>query len=205
MDDRMNEKGKKGRLFVISAPSGAGKTTLIRRVMACFPRVTYSVSHTTRPPRSGEIHGKDYFFVSQGRFEQMIQADEWLEWAKVHGNYYGTSRHFVQQQLAAGKHLLLDIDVQGARQIMASGLDPVTVFILPPSLAVLRRRLENRGTESLQTFDLRLENARREISQKHLYQHVLVNYDLETAGAGLCAIFDREMNGDGNGLEGGNA
>jgi guanylate kinase len=205
MNERSDETQKKGRLFVISAPSGAGKTTLIGRVMACFPQLTYSVSHTTRPPRSKETPGRDYFFVSQDRFEQMIEAGEWLEWATVHGNYYGTSRQFVQQQLAAGKHLLLDIDVQGARQIMASGLDPVTVFILPPSLAELRRRLETRGTDSRQTIDLRLENARLEISQKHLYQHVLVNDDLETAAAQLCAIFDRAMTGDGSKPEGGNA
>jgi guanylate kinase len=182
-----------GQLFVISAPSGAGKTTLIRQVMARFPEVSYSVSHTTRSPRPGEIHGKDYFFIDAARFEQMIQAGDWLEWAKVHGHYYGTSRAFVQQQLAAGRNLLLDIDVQGAAQIMASGLDPVTVFIMPPSLEVLEQRLSDRGTDSAQTIALRLENARQEISKKHLYCHVLVNDDLETAVEQLCAVFRDHM------------
>jgi guanylate kinase len=185
---------KNGQLFVISAPSGAGKTTLIRQVMARFAELTYSVSHTTRPPRAGEVHGKDYFFIDAARFEQMIRAGDWLEWAKVHGHYYGTSRDFVEKQLAEGRNLLLDIDVQGGRQIMASGLDPVTVFIMPPSLEVLKQRLSDRGTDSAQTIALRLENARQEISQKHLYRHVLVNDDLETAVEELCTVFRDHMN-----------
>jgi guanylate kinase len=182
-----------GRLFVISAPSGAGKTTLIKQVMARFPGLSYSVSHTTRPPRPGEIHGKDYFFVSREVFRQMIDAQAWLEWAQVHANFYGTSRTFVQEQLAAGRNLLLDIDVQGAKQIMDSGLDPVTVFILPPSLDVLRERLESRGTDSPETIALRLENAKKEITLKHLYQYVVVNDDLNRAAGQLCAIFEKEM------------
>ncbi|MCF8092292.1 MAG: guanylate kinase [Desulfotignum sp.] len=194
-----------GRLFVISAPSGAGKTTLIRQVTARFPGVSYSVSHTTRPPRPGEIDGKDYFFISRDRFEQMIQAGEWLEWACVHGNWYGTSRAFVQKQLEAGKNLLLDIDVQGARQIMASGLDTVSVFIMPPSLEVLRQRLENRGTDSERTIALRLENARQEIIWKHLYHHVLVNDDLDTTAAQLCTIFAQEMTPEKERPDSGNA
>ncbi|MDZ7667183.1 MAG: guanylate kinase [Desulfotignum sp.] len=182
-----------GRLFVISAPSGAGKTTLIKQVMGRFPGVSYSVSHTTRPPRPGEIHGKDYFFVSREVFRQMIDAQAWLEWAQVHANFYGTSRTFVREQLAAGKHLLLDIDVQGARQIMDSGLDSVTVFIMPPSLEVLRDRLKSRGTDSPETIALRLENAKKEIALKHLYQYVVINDDLDIAANQLCAIFEKEM------------
>jgi guanylate kinase len=184
---------KTGRLFVISAPSGAGKTTLIKQVAAQFPGLAYSVSHTTRSPRPGEIHGTDYFFIKEDQFKQMIQAGQWLEWARVHTHYYGTSRAFVMDRLARGENLLLDIDVQGAQQIMASNLDPVTIFIMPPSLAVLRQRLENRGTDSAQTIALRLENARQEISRKQLYHHILVNDDLETAAAQLCAIFTKEM------------
>jgi guanylate kinase len=183
----------KGRLFVISAPSGAGKTTLIRQVMDRFAGLAYSVSHTTRPPRHGEVHGKDYFFIDDARFEQMILANEWLEWAKVHGHYYGTSRGFVETQLFAGRSLLLDIDVQGAAQVMASGLDPVTVFIMPPSLDVLEQRLLNRGTDSPETIALRLANARQEMGKKHLYRHVLVNDDLETAVRKLCAVFSDHM------------
>lgn len=182
-----------GRLFVISAPSGAGKTTLIRQVMARFPGLSYSVSHTTRPPRPGEVHGKDYFFVTEKTFKQMIKADAWLEWARVHAHFYGTSKAFVTEQLEAGQHMLLDIDVQGARQIMDSGLDPVTVFIMPPSLDVLRQRLTSRGTDSADTIDLRLANAGEEIALKHLYQYVVVNDDLDTAAGQLCAIFEKEM------------
>lgn len=184
---------KNGRLFVISAPSGAGKTTLIKQVMARFPGVSYSVSHTTRPPRPGETDGKDYFFITKETFKQMINAGEWLEWARVHAHFYGTSRAFVQKQLEAGNNLLLDIDVQGARQIMDAGLDPVTVFILPPSVEILRQRLETRGTDSAQTIALRLENAKKEIALKHLYQYVVVNDELTTAADQLCAIFEQEM------------
>jgi guanylate kinase len=182
-----------GRLFVISAPSGAGKTTLIRRVKARFPGMSYSISHTTRRPRPGEVHGSDYFFVTEDVFRQMIDADALLEWAQVHAHYYGTSRAFIQEQLTAGRNLLLDIDVQGARQIMASGLNPVTVFIIPPSLDVLRQRLESRGTESAENIELRLANAREEIALKHLYQYVVVNDDLDAAAKKLCAIFEKEM------------
>ncbi len=182
-----------GRLFVISAPSGAGKTTLIKRVLARFDRVSYSVSHTTRSPRPGEIHGKDYFFINQDQFVHMIDAGHWLEWARVHGHYYGTSKAFVTEQIEKGNILLLDIDVQGAGQIMASGLNPVSVFIMPPSLAILRQRLENRGTDDPQTIARRLENAQQEITQKHMFRYVLVNDDLETASAQLCQIFEKEM------------
>jgi len=182
-----------GQLFVISAPSGAGKTTLIQQVMVRFPGVSYSVSHTTRPPRPGEIDGKDYFFVTEQMFTRMIQAGDWLEWARVHGNYYGTSLPFVEKQLAAGRSLLLDIDVQGARQVMDAGLDPVTIFILPPSIEVLRQRLETRGTDSAQTIALRLENAKKEIALTHLYQYVVKNDDLTTAADQLCAIFDQAI------------
>lgn len=189
---------KNGQLFVISAPSGAGKTTLIQQVMVRVPGVSYSVSHTTRPPRPGEIDGKDYFFVTEQTFTRMIQAGEWLEWARVHAHYYGTSRAFVEKQLTAGRSLLLDIDVQGARQIMDAGLDPVTIFILPPSIEVLRQRLETRGTDSAQTIALRLENAKKEIALTHLYQYVVKNDDLTTAADQLCAIFVQEMASAGN-------
>jgi guanylate kinase len=188
---------KNGQLFVISAPSGAGKTTLIQQVMTRFPQVSYSVSHTTRPPRPGEIDGKDYFFVTEQTFTRMIQAGEWLEWARVHAHYYGTSRPFVEKQLAAGSSLLLDIDVQGARQIMDAGLDPVTIFILPPSIEELRQRLETRGTDSAQTIALRLENAKKEIALTHLYQYVVKNVDLTTAADQLCTIFDQAITSAG--------
>ncbi len=131
--------------------------------------------------------------MTEETFKQMIDAHAWLEWARVHIHFYGTSRVFVKEQLKAGQNLLLDIDVQGARQIMDSGLDPVTVFIMPPSLDVLRQRLKSRGTDSADTIELRLANAEKEIALKHLYQYVVVNDDLDTAAEQLCAIFEKEM------------
>lgn len=186
----------KGCLFVVSAPSGAGKTTLIRRALDRFPHLSYSVSHTTRRPRAGEIHGRDYFFTDETDFRYMIDAGEMLEWARVHNNYYGTSRAFVEKTLETGRSLLLDIDVQGAEQIMASGLAPVTIFIMPPSMDVLRQRLEGRGTDTADVIALRLENAAAEIQKKDLYHHILVNDDLETAVAELCDLFETAMETD---------
>ncbi len=182
-----------GKLFVISAPSGAGKTTLIRQVLNRFNRLSYSVSHTTRHPRKNEQDGRDYFFVSTEAFEQKINQGDLLEWAKVHDNYYGTSREVVKNTLDRGLSLLLDIDVQGAGQIMSSGLDPVTIFIMPPSFETLSHRLEGRGTDSKDVITKRLENAKFEMAQKDLYQHVVVNDDLDEAIETLCLIFEKEM------------
>lgn len=123
-----------GRLFVISAPSGAGKTTLIKQVMPRFPELGYSISHTTRPARQGEVHGTDYFFVTPEIFKDLIESDSMLEWARVHDNYYGTSKSFVMDRLNQGRSVLLDIDVQGAKLVMASGLPMTSIFIMPPPL-----------------------------------------------------------------------
>ncbi len=185
--------GKKGKLFVISAPSGAGKTTLIHQVRQRFPLLSYSISHTTRSPRKGEIHGKDYFFIDESGFTAMIDQDQWIEWAKVHGNFYGTSKEFVREQLATGNSLLLDIDVQGARQIRAAGLLPVSIFIMPPSMEILRQRLEGRGTDSPATIAQRMENARSEMDQQAAFDHVVVNDDLNQALADLCRIFEQQF------------
>jgi guanylate kinase len=182
-----------GRLFVISAPSGAGKTTLIKKVLSRIKTISYSVSHTTRNPRENEQEGLDYFFISPGEFEQKISLGRWLEWAKVHDNYYGTSRDFVQKTLERGRSLILDIDVQGARQIMASNLDLVSIFILPPSFEILSQRLEKRGTDTKEVIAKRLENAKREMAQKNLYQYKIVNDDLDIAIEELYSIFKREM------------
>jgi guanylate kinase len=182
----------KGKLFVISAPSGAGKTTLIKQVLNRFKTLAYSVSHTTRSPRPGEQDKKDYFFITPPAFEEKIAQGDWLEWARVHDNYYGTSRQFVTACLEKGQSLLLDIDVQGADQVMASNLDIVTIFILPPSFEILARRLEQRGTDSKAVIAKRLENAQMEMAQKDKYRHVIVNDDLDTAVEALCEIFERE-------------
>src|SRR3989339_538972 len=171
----------KGKLFIVSAPSGAGKTTLVREVLKEFADLSYSVSHTTRPPRGNEKEGLDYFFISPAEFEEKISKGDWLEWARVHDNYYGTSRSFVEGCLQQGKSLLLDIDVQGAVQIMASGLNPISVFILPPSFEVLSQRLLNRGTDSKEVIEKRLINAKAEMEQKDRYRYVVVNDDLNTA------------------------
>ncbi len=183
----------KGKLFIVSAPSGAGKTTLVRAVLKEFTSLSYSVSHTTRPPRGNEKEGLDYFFISPAEFEEKIARGLWLEWARVHDNYYGTSRPFVEDCLQKGKSFLLDIDVQGAVQIMASGLNPISVFILPPSFEALSQRLLNRGTDSKEVIEKRLINARAEMEQKHRYQYVVVNDDLNAAIEELCAIFKKEM------------
>ncbi len=174
---------------MISAPSGAGKTTLVREVLKGFDSLAYSISHTTRPSRKGELQGKDYFFTDTDQFKTMIDAGLMLEWAKVHGNYYGTSRAFVEERLMAGKHLLLDIDVQGGRQIMESGLDPVSIFIMPPDLKVLEQRLLKRDTDTLTVIQERLNNAKEEIAQKQFYDHIIVNDLLEKAVEDLFKVF----------------
>lgn len=184
---------KKGTLFVISAPSGAGKTTLIGQVLKQFPQLSYSISHTTRKPRPGEIHGRDYFFIDEQEFQTRIAQDQWIEWAQVHGNFYGTDKAFVSEKLGEGESLLLDIDVQGAKQIMNSDLGLVSIFILPPSIEVLEQRLESRGTDSPDVIVHRMENAQWEMDQQRVYDHVIVNDGLEKAVADLCLIFETKM------------
>ena len=181
-----------GKLFVISAPSGAGKTTLIKKVLNRFENLSYSVSHTTRPPRKNEQDGVDYFFINREEFEQKILQGDWLEWASVHGNYYGTSKDFVQRCLEEGRNLLLDIDVQGAAQVMASDLKPVTIFILPPSLDILAQRLTNRKTDSKEVIARRLENAKTEMAQKKRYRYVVINDDLDVATEELLSVIKKE-------------
>lgn len=171
-----------GQLFIISAPSGAGKTTILGRVMTELPGLAFSVSHTTRPPRAGEVDGRDYHFVDRPTFERLRAAGDFLEWAEVHNNLYGTSRSAVAGQLAAGSDVILDIDVQGARQVrQLPELAPVSLFILPPSLVELEKRLSGRGTDKPEVIRLRLENAAREIGQCGGYDHRIINDQLEEA------------------------
>lgn len=188
--------GAQGTLFVVSAPSGAGKTTLVHKVLDRFDTLAYSISHTTRPPRKGEVDGRDYFFTDTGAFKALADSGAMLEWAEVHGNFYGTSKAFVQEQLDLGNSIILDIDVQGGRQIMDAGLDLVSIFIMAPSLEALEQRLTGRGTDSAGVIRQRLDNARDEIEQRAFYDHVVVNDDLDAAVEDLCNIFARAMDAE---------
>ena len=182
-----------GKLFVVSAPSGSGKTTLVNKVLSRFNNLSYSVAHTTRSPRKNEQDGLDYFFISSDDFKKKITQKYWLEWAKVHDNFYGTSKEFVKKSLEKGQSLILDIDVQGAEQIMTLDLDIVSIFIMPPSFEVLSQRLKIRGTDTKKVIARRLDNAKSEIAKKNLYQYVVVNDDLDVATQELCLIFKKEM------------
>ena len=177
-----------GRLFIISAPSGAGKSTLCRAVRQRLPDLRYSISHTTRSPRGEEKNGIDYHFITQAVFRKGIHAERWAEWAKVLGNYYGTSAEFIDRALGEGCDVLLDIDVQGMEQILKRYPDSVTIFIMPPSLAVLRQRLQDRGTDSAASISERLDNAAEEIKRRKRYRHIVVNDRLEEAVEKLTAI-----------------
>lgn len=178
-----------GHLFVVSAPSGAGKTTLLKPVLQALPALGFSVSHTTRKPRAGEVDGKDYCFVALSEFAALREEGDFLEWAEVHGNCYGTSRRAVETKLAQGQDIILDIDVQGARQLRAcQDLSATFIFIAPPSLAELERRLTGRKTEEAATIALRLQNARRELQSADQYDYLIVNDDLVQAQAMLTAI-----------------
>lgn len=178
-----------GILFILSAPSGAGKTTLLKRVMADLPGLAFSVSHTTRAPRVGEQDGVDYYFVSRGAFATMREQGLFLEWAEVHGNLYGTSKPAVVAQLEAGIDVVLDIDVQGAAIVRKFAAIPaVSLFISPPSLEELEKRLRGRETDSEETILLRLQNARNEMRAAVAYDYLVVNDHLELAVDTLRAI-----------------
>jgi len=177
-------------LFVISAPSGAGKTTLCREALKRFKDITYSISYTTRKPRNGEQDGIDYYFITKEKFKRKIENNKWAEWAEVYGNFYGTSAEFLDTCSASGKRVLLDIDVQGAIQIKKRYPDSVTIFIMPPSLETLRARLESRGTDTRQVIERRLKTAKKEMGQKDLYSHVIINDELSKAVSELIEIIE---------------
>ena len=177
-----------GQLFIVSAPSGAGKTSLVHALLGRLPGIGVSVSHTTRRIRPGEVEGRDYHFVDVEAFRAMIAHDDFLEHALVFGNYYGTSRSGVAAALAAGSDLVLEIDWQGARRIRELVPDAVSVFIMPPSLEELRRRLERRGKDDADTIERRMEAARREMSHFDEYQYLIVNDDFERARDDLAAV-----------------
>jgi len=181
----LSDTASRGRLFVVAAPSGAGKTSLVRALMERDPSLRFSVSYTTRPRRAAEEHGRDYFFVSRDEFERMVEAGEFIEHARVFDNYYGTARQQVEQSLAAGQNLLLEIDWQGARQIRSAMPEAVTVFILPPSQAELERRLRGRGTDSEEVIQRRLRDAAGDMTHWPEFDYVVVNDDFGVALAEL--------------------
>lgn len=182
-----------GKLFILSAPSGAGKTTILKKVMAQVARLSFSVSHTTRAPRGAEKNGVDYYFVSVDEFLRMQKQGLFLEWAEVHGNYYGTSRPSVSEQLELGQDIILDIDVQGAAIIARDkSVHSVTVFVAPPSIAELENRLRGRGTDSNETIELRLQNAAKEIAAAKDYEYLVINDKLEDAVSTLQSVIVAE-------------
>lgn len=186
-----DDKGESGCLFIVSAPSGAGKSTLCEAARKRFPALTYSVSHTTRAPRASEKNGVDYFFISHAEFEKKIRENAWAEWARVHGHYYGTSAELLNRYLAQGRPVLLDIDVAGTRQILERFPDSITIFIMPPSLAELERRLKKRGADDAATIEKRIKNADAEMARRNLYRYIIVNDQLSQAIEEFCAIIER--------------
>jgi guanylate kinase len=188
----MRKRKSRGNIFVISAPSGAGKTTICKSIAAADQAIRPSVSFTTRPPREGEINDEDYTFISEKKFRQMAKRGEFIEWAEVHGNLYGTSRGRLEKLIDAGFDVLLDIDVQGARQIRKTFREGVFVFILPPSMEVLRRRLGKRGSNTKEDMERRLARAADEIRDYRHYDYVIVNGLLRSAIRGLGAVIAAE-------------
>jgi guanylate kinase len=179
---------REGIILIISAPSGAGKTTLCRALMERFPTMKESVSYTTRAPRAGEVPGDDYFFVSREEFQRMIDADAFAEWAEVHGNLYGTALATIDEARKNGIDLVLDIDCQGARRLKEQIERCVYVFILPPSMAELRRRLENRSSDAQEVIDLRIERAAEEIREARWYDYIIINDNFGSAFEELSSI-----------------
>ena len=184
---------RRGILFIVSSPSGAGKSTISRKLLASDPGLEMSVSATTRPPRPGEVDGKDYHFVNLDQFREMVAQNEFLEWAHVFGNRYGTPRGPVEKALSEGRDVLFDIDWQGAQQLyQQAGGDVIRVFIFPPSMDELERRLRSRGTDSNEVIEGRMSRASAEISHWDGYDYVLVNEDLDQSYARLKTILESE-------------
>ena len=182
----------RGTLFVVSSPSGGGKGTIIRHVLDCVDNLSYSVSFTTRAPRLGEVDGREYFFVGRDNFDEMVAAGEFLEWACVHGNFYGTSKRQIIEKIAAGSDLILEVDVQGAASVRQLLMDSVSVFILPPSYEVLRQRLIARGTDSPEELEVRLRNAPEELKQYSAFDYVIINDEIDRAAGQLASIIYAE-------------
>ena len=189
----MNNSYRK-HFVALAAPSAGGKTTLCRKVLERYPDTCLSISHTTRKPRGAERDGVEYHFVSEEEFQRLIQAGRFIEWAKVHGNYYGTSRDYLEGQCAKGKVVLLDIDVQGVESLKkVFGQRVLSIFILPPSMAELEKRLRARQTESEEKLRLRMQNAEEEIARAGELDFRIVNHDLGDSFTELTTILEREV------------
>ena len=182
----------RGTLFVVSSPSGGGKGTIIRHVLACVENLSYSVSFTTRAPRPGEVDGREYFFISRETFDEMVGAGEFLEWACVHGNYYGTSKRQIIEETGAGADIILEVDVQGAASVRQLLMDSVSIFILPPSYEILRERLIARGTDTPEELEVRLRNAPEELKQYSAFDYVIINDEIHRAAGQLASIIYAE-------------
>ncbi|PIE02653.1 MAG: guanylate kinase [Acidobacteria bacterium] len=180
---------EKANLFIVTAPSGAGKTTLLKRLLRDIDNLIFSVSYTTRPPRDGERHGRDYFFSTVKEFKELRDRGEFLEWAEVHGNYYATSRSFVMSHIKKGIDVVLDIDVAGAEQVRQKMKDALSIFIVPPSLEALRERLVNRNKDTTEVIERRLTNASSELKMARDFNFILVNDDLDRCYANLKSVF----------------
>ncbi len=187
----MGEKGE-GLIVIISAPSGAGKTTLLRRVMEELPGLRFSVSYTTRPPRANEREGEDYHFISPSIFQNMVERNEFLEWAEVLGNRYGTARENLSRLKSEGVDLILDIDTQGARRVVEQIEPAILIYVLPPSLESLQERLTKRGFDSPERIRFRLANAKRDMEEARWYHYVILNDRIEETVEKLKAIIMAE-------------
>ncbi len=179
----------KGILYIISAPSGAGKSSLVRAIVHKLADVVVSVSHTTRPMREGEVDGQDYHFIDESRFSAMVEQGDFLEHAQVFGNYYGTSKQSIEAQLLSGKDVILEIDWQGARQIRQRMNDSKSVYILPPSIIALKQRLSNRGQDTDEVIDARMREAVSEMSHYGEFDYIVINDDFDEATEQLASIF----------------
>lgn len=189
MSDR---SGRKGRLFVVSGPSGVGKGTVVTEVLKRLPNLRRAVTYTTRQPRPGEVQGKDYHFVSREEFERLKEQGAFLEWAEVYGNFYGSPRHEVEQILSSGQDVVLVLDVQGALAVKRQIPDAVLIFLEPPSLEELRRRLEMRGTDPPEVIERRMAKAQWEMEQASKFDHTVLNDELERAVNELVKLMGRE-------------
>lgn len=187
-------KGTKGKLFVFSAPSGSGKTTIIKNVLEKFPELIFSISFTTRKKRLSEIDGKDYFFISEKEFKNKIENDEFLEWGKFFGYYYGTLKSFIFENLNKGISIVLEVDVKGALNIKDVYHDSILIFISPPSINELKIRLHNRKTESDKDFKKRIERAEMELKFRSKFDYDIINKDLENAKEEVNKIISKELN-----------